>query len=122
MWPGPQIGYRSHLRQHLAENFEPLAFEFLGKERYSRDVCTRMVQAFYKTKLHGVATKRDHDRNGRGRSFCCQCRDRSAAQCHNNRDLTMDQIGCKFTQSIGFILGKAMVDSDILTLYVSCLR
>src|SRR5262245_40191890 len=102
-------------RNQLAQQFQPLRCHLHVQLSYARDVTARSVKAGDEAKLDRVAANFEGDRNGPGR---CLGRDsrRSCERC-NYSHLAMHQIRRQCGQAFVSIVGKTILDSNVLSLY-----
>jgi len=102
----------------LFQQLQPFRSERVGLEAYSGDIAAGSVEAGNEPKFDRVATIRENDGNGRGRSLGWGCR-RCAAGRNDCGHLAAHQFGRQRWQSVVLTLRRAIFDCDAVALDIS---
>src|SRR5262249_58861212 len=71
---------RGRRRHHFLQELRAFAYDFSVQKTHPGDVATRPVETGNETDADWFAHRREHDGNGRGRSFSSECRGRPASR------------------------------------------
>src|SRR5262249_35624466 len=110
-------GNRRGSRQQLTQEPNLLRPKFRREEADTDDVATGPVEASDEAVLDGVAPRHEDDRHRRG---CSLSRERSRGIADDQSYLPAKKVRQQKRQPVGLILGKAVLDSDVLALNEAC--
>jgi hypothetical protein len=97
---------------------QPLRPHLHGHDGRAGEIAARVAQAGDESGVDRIATESEHDRYG-GRRRLGRERRWLTARGGNHRNLTADQIGSQFRQSIVLAFCPAILDGDVLAFVIA---
>ena len=100
------------------QQLDVLCAKLDSKPANAGHVSFRAVKAGHKPRSHRIDAAGKDDWDGRSQFLGNECRI-IAASCHNDRNLTSNEVRGQHPQPVGVVLRKTVFDRDVLTLDVT---
>ena len=101
-------------RDHLAQQFEFFASDIGCLTRQSRNIAARSRQTRDDAGADRIASRREHDRNGRCRLLCCKRRWSVVGK--DDIDFQPNELVCEPGQTLGMSFSPTILDRKIAAL------